>query len=109
MLRVITDVLFTSFFSQLKCFETFSLILNHNENPVFLENLLFWEISDLPNKVHGRQNTESYRLLYTKMGRMKASDQSMPSCTHAETLKEICSYDWAWNHLSIACILWYRQ
>ena len=58
------------FFSQVspqtKCFETFSLVLNHNENPAFLENLLFWDISDLSNKVHGRQNTESYRLLYTK-------------------------------------------
>ena len=27
------------------------------------------------------------------MGRMQASDNSMPSFTHAETLKEICSYD----------------
>ena len=26
--------------------ETFSLILHHDENPVFLENLLFWEIFD---------------------------------------------------------------
>ena len=27
------------------------------------------------------------------MGRMQASDKSMPSCTHAENLKEIRSYD----------------
>ena len=100
---------FSQVSSQHKGFETFSLILKHDENPVFLENLLFWEISDLSNKVHGRQNTESYRLLYVlKMGRMQASDNSMPSCTHAETLKEICSYDRAWNGLSIACILSYR-
>ena len=77
--------------SQLKYFETFSLILNHDENPVFLENLLLWEISDLSNKVHGRQNRIAYCIL--KMGRMQASDKSMPSCTYAETLKETCSYD----------------
>ena len=55
--------------SQLKCFDTFSLFLNHYENLVFLKSILFWEISDLSNKVHDRQNTESYRLLYTKNGK----------------------------------------
>ena len=59
---------FSQVSSQLKSFET-SLILNHDEKPVFLENLLFWEMSDLLNKVHGRQNIESYRLLYTKNGK----------------------------------------
>ena len=65
MLRVITDVLS----SQFKCFETFSLILNQDKNPVFLENLLVREVSDLSNEVHGRQNRESYRLQYTKKGK----------------------------------------
>ena len=37
------------------------------------------------------QNRIVYCML--KMGRMQASDKSLPSCTHAETLKEICSYD----------------
>ena len=40
MLRVIAHVLLPVS-SQLKSFETFSLILNHDESPVFLENLLF--------------------------------------------------------------------
>ena len=73
---------FSQVSSQLKGFETFSLILNHDEKPVFLENLLFWEMSDL-----------SIVYCILKMGSVQASDKSMPSCTHAATLKEICSYD----------------
>ena len=38
---------------------------SQDENPVFWENLLLWEISDLSNNVHGRQNIESYHLLCT--------------------------------------------
>ena len=37
------------------------------------------------------QNRIVYRIL--KMGRMEVSDKAIPSCTYAETLKEICSYD----------------
>ena len=57
-----------------------------------MDNLIFWEISDLSYKGHGRQNAESYYYIQ-KMGGMQACDKSMPSRNHAETLKETCSYD----------------
>ena len=53
------------------------------------------------------QNHVVYYIL--KMSRMQASGKSMPSCTHAETLKEIRSYDRAGNGLSVAYILLYLQ
>ena len=41
--------------------------------------------------VNQTQNHIVYYML--KMRRMQASDESMPLCTQAETLKEIRSYD----------------
>ena len=53
MLKVITDILLIKSFFAAQMLWNFSLMLNDDENPLFLENLLW----DLPNKMHSRQNT----------------------------------------------------
>ena len=109
MLRVITDVFFTSFFTTQILWNLLTNLKPRWKSCIFgkftfFEKFLICQIKCIFDKT---QNPIVYYIL--KMGRMQASDMSMHSCSHAETLKEICSYDRAWNGLSIACILWYRQ
>ena len=72
-----------------------SLVSYHNENHVFLAMLHIWVISVLSNKVmvDKSQNHIFYCILKTRM--MQASDNSVPSWTRVEILKEIFKSDQA--------------